>query len=165
MNVVPVELPPLRERKNDILLIADYFLGKFNCSFKKTIKGFDQNAKSKLLSYSWPGNIRELKNVIERIVILSSDEWITSAKLPPEVQNFKGDNLIDQPEEEVNLMPEDHFSLDFKLDSIEKRYIVNALDKWSGNQTKSSRGTWNQPLCPKKKNGKTYDFLISRNRE
>lgn len=137
LNVVPVELPPLRERGNDILFIADYFLGKFNCSFKKSLKGFDQGARSKLLSYSWPGNIRELKNVVERIVILSNDEWITSAKLPPEIQSFEKENEANQYEEE-SIRLEDHFSLDFKLDSIEKRYIIDALEKSGGNQTKAA---------------------------
>jgi len=94
LNVVPVEVPPLRERGNDVLLIAEYFLSKYNTSFQKDIKGFDESCRRKLLSYSWPGNIRELKNVIERIVILTGDEWITTKKLPPEIQNFEGSGSL-----------------------------------------------------------------------
>lgn len=138
LNVVPIEVPPLRERGNDILLIAEYFLGKFNCSFQKEIKGFDESCRRKLLSYSWPGNIRELKNVIERIVILSNDEWIETKKLPPEIQNFEGDNDAVALEQKSHAVGEEGFSLDDKLDSIERCYLVEALEKFGGNQTKAA---------------------------
>ncbi len=138
LNVVPIEVPPLRERGNDILLLADYFLEKYNTAFRKVIRGFDENSKRKLFSYFWPGNIRELKNVIERIVILSNDEWITSDKLPREIQNFEGDSDIDDLEKERGIVLEDDFSLDYKLDSIEQRYILEALEKSGGNQTKAA---------------------------
>lgn len=138
LNVVPIEVPPLRERGEDILLIAGHFLQKYNCCFQKAIKGFDQNAKQKLLLYPWPGNIRELKNVVERIVILSGDEWISSSKLPPEIQDYEREPGKEEEDAMILPLAEDHFSLDFKLDSIEKKYIVNALEKWGGNQTKAA---------------------------
>ena len=137
LNVVPIEVPPLRERGSDILLIADYFLEKFNGSFKKSIKGYDGNARRKLLTYSWPGNIRELKNVIERIVILSNDEWITTNKLPPEIQNFEREKDIDISEEN-GIISVDPFSLDNKLDSIERHYITESLKRCGGNQSKAA---------------------------
>ena len=138
LNVVPIEVPPLRERGSDILLIAEYFLGKFNRCFQKEIKGFDESCRRKLLSYSWPGNIRELKNVIERIVILSNEEWIQTKKLPSEIQNFEGDNDGVALEQENHVVGEEGFSLDDKLDSIERCYLVEALEKFAGNQTKAS---------------------------
>lgn len=138
LNVVPIEIPPLRERGNDILLIADYFLEKYNISFQKGIKGFDEDCRRKLLSYSWPGNIRELKNVIERIVILTSEEWITTKKLPLEIQNFEGETDPVWTEEESIVTVAEGFSLDDKLDSIERRYLVDALEKFGGNQTKAA---------------------------
>ena len=138
LNVVPIEVPALRDRGSDILLIAEYFLEKYNISFKKSIKGFDESAKRKLLSYSWPGNIRELKNVIERIVILTNDEWIASNKLPPEIQSFEGVIGIEEKEEDHEITLKDSFSLDDKLDSIERHYIIDALEKSGGNQTKAA---------------------------
>lgn len=138
LNVVPIEVPPLRERGNDILLIAEYFLEKFNRSFQKEIKGFDESCRRKLLSYSWPGNIRELKNVIERIVILSNEEWIQTKKLPLEIQNFEGDGGPAEIEDENYGTVKTGFSLDDKLDSIERCYLVEALEKFGGNQTKAA---------------------------
>lgn len=139
LNVVPVEVPPLRERGDDILLIAEYFLEKFNTLFQKEIKGFDECCRKKLLSYSWPGNIRELKNVIERIVILTSDEWISAKRLPMEIQSFAGEgDTFDEGADEIYESGDGCFSLDTRLDSIERRYIVDALERFGGNQTKAA---------------------------
>jgi len=156
LNVVPVEMPPLRERGNDILLIAQHFLDKYNIVFKKSIKGFDRDAKSKLLAYHWPGNIRELKNVIERIVILNSGDWISVGSLPVEIQNYNTvegrtahalkDYALPEadsfPPETENVFPETDmdgsFSLEEKLDGIEKQYLVKALEKSAGNQSKAA---------------------------
>ncbi len=141
LNVVPVTIPPLRERENDILLLAEYFLNKYNTGFKKEINGFDYSAKQKLLSYPWPGNIRELKNVIERIVILTNDEWITTTKLPCEITDFEDgetDGQIETQDEEKIASSDERFSLDYKLDSIERRYIVKELERSGGNQTKAA---------------------------
>jgi Nif-specific regulatory protein len=77
LNVLPVYIPPLRERKEDIPLLADYFLSKFKMETKKQIKGFTKEAMDLLLSYSWPGNVRELENAIERSVVISQSEYIT----------------------------------------------------------------------------------------
>jgi Nif-specific regulatory protein len=77
LNVLPVYIPPLRERKEDIPLLADYFLSKFKMEIKKQIKGFTKEAMDLLLSYSWPGNVRELENAIERSVVISQSEYIT----------------------------------------------------------------------------------------
>ncbi|MBR0598702.1 sigma-54-dependent transcriptional regulator [Sinanaerobacter chloroacetimidivorans] len=138
LNVIPVEVPPLRERGKDILLIADYFLEKFNRSFKKSIQGFDMDAKTKLMSYSWPGNIRELKNMIERIVILHNDAWISVQNLPVEIQNFKGDQRNTESIQESHHIEDEHFSLDEKMDGIEKEYLLEALEKSGWNQTRAA---------------------------
>jgi len=76
LNVLPIYIPPLRERKDDIPLLAEYFLNKFAKEVKKNIKGFSEEAMEVLLSYSWPGNIRELENAIERAVVITQDEYI-----------------------------------------------------------------------------------------
>lgn len=138
INVVPIYLPPLRERGKDIILIAEYFLDKYNKAFKKSIRGFDSDAKAKMLDYNWPGNIRELKNVIERIVILTDDDMVRKHNLPTEIRNYETNK------EKINLLKEkcdmecENFSLDEKLECIEKEYLLNALEKTSWNQTKAA---------------------------
>ncbi|NQT18795.1 MAG: sigma-54-dependent Fis family transcriptional regulator, partial [Planctomycetes bacterium] len=77
LNVVPVRVPPLRERNEDILLIANYYLDKFNDTFNAGIAGFDPEVEKTLKVYHWPGNVRELKNVVERAVLMESGKRIT----------------------------------------------------------------------------------------
>ncbi|MBN2654567.1 MAG: sigma 54-interacting transcriptional regulator [Nitrospirae bacterium] len=85
INVVRIELPPLKNRKEDIQLLADHFIARFNRLFQKSVKGIEPEALSLLMAYDWPGNIRELENVIERSFILCSDCSISIAHLPPEI--------------------------------------------------------------------------------
>lgn len=82
LNVIPVNLPPLRERKKDILLLADYFIKKFNRQLNRQVKGFAPEAQKALLNHNWPGNVRELANLIERVVVLSQSELISLNELP-----------------------------------------------------------------------------------
>ncbi len=82
LNVIPIELPPLRERGEDILAIAKAFLEKFNREENKTFLGFDEATKQRLMTYEWPGNIRQLQNVIHNVIVLNEAEWITLALLP-----------------------------------------------------------------------------------
>lgn len=86
IRVVPVQIPPLRERPDDIVLLARYFVHEFNKKFSKAINGFHRNAEQILLQYSWPGNVRELKNIIERVMILkNTGNVITPEDLPSEI--------------------------------------------------------------------------------
>ncbi|HEU5123256.1 MAG TPA: sigma-54 dependent transcriptional regulator [Verrucomicrobiae bacterium] len=82
LNVVQFRLPPLRERGDDVLLLAEHFLKHFNAGMNKHVKGISRGAKQKLLSHHWPGNVRELKNVIERALILETEPEIQAASLP-----------------------------------------------------------------------------------
>jgi DNA-binding NtrC family response regulator len=82
LNVIPVSLAPLRERKNDIPLFVNYFVDKFNKMLNKRVKGFDKQALAALLAYDWPGNVRELQNMMERIVVLAKNEIIGQNDLP-----------------------------------------------------------------------------------
>lgn len=81
LNVIPIALPPLRDRENDILLLADFFLHLLNKEMKKNIKGFTDQATQNMLRYQWPGNIRELRNLIEREVIFSQTDWLALSEL------------------------------------------------------------------------------------
>ena len=91
LNVVPIDLPPLRDRGQDVLLIADKLLGKFNKEMGKSFAGFTDDAAEQLLNYNWPGNVRELQNVIENIVIMNTAAETTSHMLP-EVIRRGGEN-------------------------------------------------------------------------
>lgn len=82
LNVIPVNLPPLRERKEDIPLLTSYFMDKFNKMLNKKVKGFSVQAMRLLVNYSWPGNVRELQNLVERVVVLSKGEIIDKEELP-----------------------------------------------------------------------------------
>ncbi|MES2112588.1 MAG: sigma-54 dependent transcriptional regulator [Bacteroidota bacterium] len=84
LNVFPITLPPLRERKEDIVLLAEHFLKLFSLKEQKQITGFSDHALNALVNYSWPGNIRELENIIERSVLLASGRLITSVSVPVE---------------------------------------------------------------------------------
>ncbi|MGB9975827.1 sigma-54-dependent transcriptional regulator [Thermovenabulum sp.] len=123
------KIPPLRERKEDILPISEHFLKIFNAQFNKNIKGFTERAKEILLNYHWPGNVRELRNIIERAVILTKGEYITEKELPLEVRdNFEIKVLNDSGE--LNIMP---------LEEMEKYHIKLALEKTGGNISKAAK--------------------------
>jgi len=150
INVFPIEMPPLRQRGDDVLLLAEYFLKIYKSKFNKSIKGFTDAAKDRLLAYSWPGNIRELKNILERIVILTDEEWLSEENIPVELQTKrKTESAEIVSEEDSSLMgrfSEDrdtsgqnsNVSLDQKLEEIERDCIMRALEKAGGNQTKAA---------------------------
>ncbi|RQD72244.1 MAG: sigma-54-dependent Fis family transcriptional regulator [Tindallia sp. MSAO_Bac2] len=139
LNVVPINLPPLRERGEDVLLIAQHFLSHYNQKFQKKIQGFTEEAKKSMLQYSWKGNIRELKNVMERMAILHSGVTIDAVDLPPEIQKdkravqAKGISWeLERPE-----IPAD-FSLEAYLQGIEAAYLEKALKQCNNNHTQAA---------------------------
>jgi len=123
LNVISIELPPLRERKEDIKPLANYFLGKYGRKSSKNIKTLDPAAEEVLLDYDWPGNIRELENVIERAVILCETDVITKEDIA-----ITGNTLSDR---KIHGVPQ--------LQEIEKNYILSVLEKTGGNQTNASK--------------------------
>ena len=141
LNVVPVYLPRLRERGDDILILANNFLYEYNCKFNKKIKGFTDRAKEALLLYSWKGNVRELKNVIERIVILVESEYIDSGDLPLEIRSAlsvgNGFSKSRQDEMDSKLFYAG-FSLENEVADMEAYYINLALKYCDNNYTKAA---------------------------
>jgi Nif-specific regulatory protein len=119
INVFPVFIPPLRERKEDILLIVDHFIHRFNKENKKRVKGINRAALDLLMAYGWPGNVRELENVVERAVILCQKDLITPQELPGSLG----------PGEAVEL-PAAGATLPEIVGSIEKQRIREALEKY-----------------------------------
>lgn len=139
LNVVPLNLPPLRERGEDVLLIARHFLQKDNLKFRKAITGFTPEAERKMLAYSWRGNVRELKNVIERMVILHQGTQIDVRDLPQELQQGKEPRSDREGKraESIDDIPEP-FNLEDHLQQIEAVYLRKALEKCGNNHTKAA---------------------------
>jgi Nif-specific regulatory protein len=119
INVFPVALPPLRDRKEDIPLLADHFIEKYSKENKKKIKGINRAALDMLLSYNWPGNVRELENVMERAVVLCKKDLVSPPELPVNLQKPS----------EVNFTS-DGMTLPALIGSIEKQRIVDAIAKY-----------------------------------
>lgn len=133
LNVISIQLPPLRERKEDIPLLADYFIKKFSQRENKTISSISQDTLNILMKYHYPGNIRELENIIERAVILTRSETISPNDLPVIVNpNINEDNLgiIDDS---------DDLTLPQILEITEKRVIIKALQKFENNRSKAAK--------------------------
>ncbi len=126
LNVVTIALPPLRERREDIPLLMQKFLDEFNQENSKSIEGFTSDCQQALISYDWPGNIRELRNVVERMVVLARQERLTVRDLPAHMR--KG---ADEPAP-VAVMP------NMSLDEVEKNMILRALEAHQGNRTKAA---------------------------
>lgn len=142
LNVVPIYLPPLRERGRDSLLLAEHYLQEYNKKFHKRIKGFTEAAKEALLAYWWRGNVRELKNVIERSVLLAEGEEIDLKDLPFEVQKGRKESSMnttiikDQINFHKSLSP--NFSLEKEIQEMEIYYIQLALNHCNYNYSKAS---------------------------
>ena len=132
LNVVPISIPPLRERKEDIPLLAKHFLAKFNTAFNKKIPGFSTKALDALKRYHWPGNIRELENLIERIVVLSSGEKSVDLKdIPLEILIDSGQDVQDPETPSAGLVR--------LTEAFEKRIILNVLEAAKWNQTEAAK--------------------------
>jgi len=132
LHVLPLHIPPLRERKEDIPLLIRHFIGKYNKVMNKNVTGIDHRAMETLMSYKWYGNVRELENTIERAIVLSEKNNIESEYLPVEIQNFK-EQL--QPE----TLPEEEYSIKKTSKSLEINLIKRALKKTGGNHTHAAR--------------------------
>jgi two-component system, NtrC family, response regulator AtoC len=133
LKVMVVEMPPLRERPEDILLISGLFVEENNREHAKNIKGFTDEAKRLMTQYHWPGNVRELKNVIERAMILTGQEWIAQDKLPFEMR--EREESTHPPQETDGFGNQDGFS----LEQVEKIHIARILNRFEGNKSKASK--------------------------
>lgn len=130
INVIGLELPPLRSRGTDILRLAEHFLKQFAAAESKSVDGLAEGVAEKLLSYSWPGNIRELRNVIERAVALTRYDKITIEDLPEKINNFQCGTVFIG-----GLDPSELVS----MEEIERRYITHVIEAAGGNQTQAAR--------------------------
>ncbi len=133
LNVVPIRIPPLRERKEDIIPLALHFIQELNLELKRSFKGISKEAAVALENYPWPGNVRELRNVIERIMSLYLSDEIQMRHLPFEIKNY-----VKSHEEKVieDLIGENHF---LTLEELEKRYIKKVLLHTQNNKTQAAK--------------------------
>ncbi len=133
LNVIPIKVPPLRERKEDIPLLVEHFLRKYTEENQKFVKGVDNRAMEALMKYSWPGNIRELENTIERAVVFARHETIAIKDLPQKIASI----VTESSEEDV---PDDLKDIsNLKLSELEKIAILNALKSENWNQTRAAK--------------------------
>ena len=125
LNVVHIEVPPLRERKEDIPLLLNSFLNEFNSENSKNIEGFTPQARKLLCSYSWPGNIRQLRNSIESAVVLARGKLIDVEDLPEQVVSHENESKLS-------------IKVGLSLEEAERMFIMSTLDYCGGNKTKAS---------------------------
>lgn len=127
LKVISIRLPPLRERKEDIPLLVNHFILKFNAKNSKNVKGIDRAGLNLLQNYSWPGNIRQLENCVETAVVMAEEEFITSELLPLEVraEGVKGGTVS--------------LSLGTSLKEVEREMIIQTLNHVKGNKTKAAQ--------------------------
>ena len=139
LNVIGVEVPPLREREEDIPLLATAFLERFALTNRKDIKGFTPQAMDMLLKYSWPGNVRELENAVERAVILCLGDYVTERELPMAVSRLSEGEHPEEADSRENfvLSPADGGSM--TLDELERAAILRTLQETGDNKSEAAR--------------------------
>jgi len=140
LKVVPMYIPPLRDRKEDIFKFVHYFINNFNAKFNKNFETISDEAANLLLAYPWPGNIRELKNVFERIVLLEGGTVVLPEHMPFSSDRMeessigrKIDSMLSQK------LPEDGIDFDAVIAELEKELILKASNQTSWNQSKTAR--------------------------
>jgi DNA-binding NtrC family response regulator len=131
LNVVSIEIPPLRKRRTDIAPLLDFFLSLYAKENRKKKLSFSREAWERLLQYDYPGNVREMQNILQRAVILSRKETITTDDLPAVVKNGKIESELETAEKPQSMTNE--------VERLEKKMIVDALQTWNGNQSKAAK--------------------------
>ena len=131
LNVFPIHLPPLRERRSDIMLLADHFVQKYNEIYSRKVKRISTAAINMMMAYHWPGNVRELENCVERAVLTSADDVVHGFSLPPSLQTGE--------QTRTPLLPEDGADLERMVESYEREIIIDSLKKHRGNAAAAAR--------------------------
>jgi len=145
LNVIQVLLPPLRERTEDILPLAEHFVRIYNTKFKRNVKGLSHSAAAALLAHDWPGNVRELRNVIERSMVLEEADWIQVSNLqiasdratPPSLA-FERSASADDQSPGTPLSHGQPAPFEVSLEEAEKNLVKKALERAAGNQTRAA---------------------------
>jgi two-component system response regulator HydG len=130
INVIHIDLPPLRARGSDVLLLAQHFVARYAGQFDKQVVGLSAAAAEKLMAYAWPGNVRELQNAIERAVALTRFEQLVVEDLPEKIRDYRRSHVLVTSDDPSELVP---------LEEVERRYILRALEALGGNRTLTAR--------------------------
>lgn len=131
LNIFPIDMPDLKKRRGDIILLTEHFIAKHNVKYKKNVKRLSTPAINMLMSYHWPGNVRELENCIERAVITADDDCIHGYNLPASLQTGQSSGS--------QLLPEGRASFNTLVDSYERELIVESLKLNNGNMSAAAR--------------------------
>ncbi|HLK03099.1 MAG TPA: sigma-54 dependent transcriptional regulator [Candidatus Acidoferrum sp.] len=138
LSVIPIQLPPLSDRREDIALLARHFIERFRKSMDKPIVGISAEALRRLEAYDWPGNVRELENTIERAIALESGPEITLGSLPDRIAGYAGSSNAANDNGHSASFPEAGVNFEEEIADAERRYIAGALEKSEGVRTKAA---------------------------
>ncbi|MFI5308324.1 MAG: sigma-54-dependent transcriptional regulator [Polyangiales bacterium] len=130
INVIHIEIPPLRARGSDVLVLAQHFVARFAAQFNKPVRGLTAEAAEKLMAYAWPGNVRELQNAVERAVALTRFEQLAVEDLPEKIRDYRQSHVLLSSDDPSELAP---------LEEVERRYILRVVETLGGNRTLSAR--------------------------
>jgi DNA-binding NtrC family response regulator len=130
VNVIHVQMPPLRARGSDVLVLAQHFLAHHAAKAGKRVTGFTPEAAERLLAYTWPGNVRELQNAMERAVALARYDLVTVDDLPEKIRAYRPSHVLIAAEDPSELVP---------LEEAERRYILRVVESVGGNKTLAAR--------------------------
>jgi len=130
INVIHVDLPPLRSRGTDILSLAQHFLGRYALQAGKEVRGISPSAAQRLCDYEWPGNVRELRNCLERAVALTRFVDIAVEDLPERVAKYRRSHVVVASDDPSELVP---------MEEVERRYILRVVETVGGNKTMASK--------------------------
>jgi len=128
INVIPIQMPPLRDRGPDIAILANYFLRKFNKSKRKSIREIDPDAMRYLMDYPWPGNVRELENLIEMLVVVKETGSIELEDLPGKIRKAEAGKAS----EPLSVFPEEGIDFNQLVEKLERDLLLKALEKSGG---------------------------------
>ncbi len=134
INVIPVHIPPLRERHGDIILLAEHFLKIFSKKMNKDIKTISEPAMDILCRYNWPGNVRELENIMERAVALEPSSVILPERLPNKIRNYSPHSSDPKTTGGEVVIPEKGFNLQYYMEGLENQFVLKALQLSGGNR-------------------------------
>jgi two-component system response regulator HydG len=129
LNVIQVDVPALRARGMDVILLAQHFLDTYGPRTGKKVTGFLETTAAKLLNYNWPGNVRELRNVVERAVALTRYEKITVEDLPERIRDYRSGDILISGADPDGLLP---------MEEIERRYVLHVLEGVGGNRSRAA---------------------------
>jgi len=136
LNVFSITLPPLRDRKEDIPDLVEYFIFKYSHKYQKIVTGVAPDAMESLINYSWPGNVRELENAIAHAIVVSHGQIILKEHLP---QNITGNKTKEDASKIINVEDEGVVPLNDLIAKVEKDMIIKALKSTNGNKSKAAR--------------------------